>query len=552
MKKSNIDLTILVELKESRMSDKEIAEYLATQEINIAPVTISKILKKYYDSIGKKKPRKPPKPRYTDTINIKKLVDLKESGMSDKEIVEYLRGQGIIRSESTIGTLLRDYYKFMGQEKPRKPREYRGANPIDINELVKLKEKGMSDKEITEYLATQGINRPEVSIGKIIKKYYDSIGQEKPRKPRIKRKKIEERIDIEELARLKEEAEMTDKEISEYLERAGINKSKSAVFQMLREYYQSQGKEKPKIKRNLTIDILTLIRLKEEKGMSDKDIVDYLNENAIEISESSINIRLMQYYNSPEGDRTNIKLGIILNGEKLAKIKESQNMSNKEISEYFQEMGISINSCHIDTTLIQYYTAQGKEVFRKISDNPNKKPIPIKELSSNRYDDDIEEMLMRGMTLKEFILNNRKYQKEDEIRVNLKKLRVVAEYAKKERNIIIPDLNFTTVLDALEESEEKIGAYVKKLMNFMNDGALEEGKLNKAKNMVFLGNVDLMIYIFERLNIKLYPGQDVTLFRNLKNAYRNKIRRYLRTVEQTDANRRKKQQEDNVMEISDM
>ena len=552
MKKSNIDLTILVELKESRMSDKEIAEYLATQEINIAPVTISKILKKYYDSIGKKKPRKPPKPRYTDTINIKKLVDLKESGMSDKEIVEYLRGQGIIRSESTIGTLLRDYYKFMGKEKPRKPSEYRGANPIDINELVKLKEKGMSDKEITEYLATQGINRPEVSIGKIIKKYYDSIGQEKPRKPRIKRKKIEERIDIEELARLKEEAEMTDKEISEYLERAGINKSKSAVFQMLREYYQSQGKERPKIKRNLTIDILTLIRLKEEKGMSDKDIVDYLNENAIEISESSINIRLMQYYNSPEGDRTNIKLGIILNGEKLAKIKESQNMSNKEISEYFQEMGISISSCHIDTTLIQYYTAQGKEVFRKISDNPNKKPIPIKELSSNRYDDDIEEMLMRGMTLKEFILNNRKYQKEDEIRVNLKKLRVVAEYAKKERNIIIPDLNFTTVLDALEESEEKIGAYVKKLMNFMNDGALEEGKLNKAKNMVFLGNVDLMIYIFERLNIKLYPGQDVTLFRNLKNAYRNKIRRYLRAVEQTDANRRQKQQEDNVMEISDM
>ena len=63
MKKINIDLTILVELKESRMSDKEIAEYLATQEINIAPVTISKILKKYYDSIGKKKPRKPPKPR---------------------------------------------------------------------------------------------------------------------------------------------------------------------------------------------------------------------------------------------------------------------------------------------------------------------------------------------------------------------------------------------------------------------------------------------------------------------------------------------------------
>lgn len=57
---------------------------------------------------------------------------------------------------------------------------------------------------------------------------------------------------------------------------------------------------------------------------------------------------------------------------------------------------------------------------------------------------------------------------------------------------------------------------------------------------------------FERLNINLYPGQDVTLFQNFKNVYRNKIRKYLRTVEQTDANRRKKQVRDDVMEIGDM
>ena len=157
------------------------------------------------------------------------------------------------------------------------------------------------------------------------------------------------------------------------------------------------------------------------------------------------------------------------------------------------------------------------------------------------YDDEITEILMRGMTIKEFVLQYAQQDKEDEIREKFRKLRVVAEYSKKENGDIIQDKSFIKVLNLLECAEQDMKKY-DNINSYINYGTLEKGKIKEIQDVIFQGNSDFMVYILARLKVNLSKGYDEKIFNKSKKEYASKVYKYSRIMELIDNNIRKTQQ----------
>jgi len=334
---------------------------------------------------------------------------------------------------------------------------------VDISDLVKLKEQGMSDADIVKYLAERGIVISWSTVNKKLTEYYKELGKERPK---ISRKDTVS-ISIEELVKLKEQG-MLDVTIAKM-----FNIKPNSVSSRLRLYYEKVGKEKPKTKRS-----------RRARNKNDK----------VKLIEPKI----------------------------FAELRE-EGMSDEEISEYLNKMGISISAMEVNDLLSQYYNS-----------------------TVIRFDDEIKEILMCGMTIEEFI-NKYEKQEKEEIREKFEKLRVVAQYSKREKDEIVQDENMISVLTILGNPDENIKRQRKIIETYIVDGVLRKGAIQEIKDTVFPKNTDLMVYILIRLNVNLNEGYDERIFNKLKKEYENKIDNYLRRIEQTDNNRRQTQQENSAL-----
>ena len=212
------------------------------------------------------------------------------------------------------------------------------------------------------------------------------------------------------------------------------------------------------------VDIEILVKLKEQ-GKTDKEISKHLKEQGTQMSKVTVNQRLRRYYDSlrrekPKITRTRKKIDV--DTQELVKLKK-QKMTDKEIAEHM------------------------------------------------KYHDEIEEILMCGMTIEEFITQYEQQDNEVEIREKFKKLRVVAEYSKKENGETIQDREFIRVLDLLEGPKENMNKF-NNINSYIVEGKLEKGKIDDIKDVIFHKNTDLMVYIFERLRMNLNKGYDERIF----------------------------------------
>jgi len=229
-----IEIIELAKLKEQRMTDSEIAEELTKQGIKISVTSVNVRLRKYYEAQGIQKPRG----KTTRRISDEELARLKEEGMTDYEIAEEFTEQGRRISRPSVNLRLIKYYGTRGIRKPRGKTTRR----ISDEELVRLKEGGMSDSEIAEELIKKGIKISRKIVNEKLRKYYETRNIQKSR---AKRKTG---ISTEQLVDLKEQG-MSDGQIAKHFSKQGIEIKSNTVAQRLYRYYKAQGKEKPKIKR---------------------------------------------------------------------------------------------------------------------------------------------------------------------------------------------------------------------------------------------------------------------------------------------------------------
>jgi len=408
MRKIDIELEEIVRLKEEGMSDREIAERFTKQGINVSRSTIRKILAKYYESIGKTKPN-----AKIIEIPIEDIVKLNKEGMTEKQIVEYFKSKGIRVGMSTINLKLKKYYESIHTQKPKarsKPR-------IDIEELVYLKEQGLSDEEVARELNRQGRVIASNTVSKRLISYYKAKGIKKPnqtpngRVKRNRRKKIN--ISIEKIAQLKEQG-MSYVKIAKYLrEEEGINVSLSNIYRRLGEYYKSVGKKTQK-----DIEIEDILKLKE-KGMSAAKIVKYFKEEkGIMVCEETIRKRLTEYYKSIGEERLQERK--ILPMDEIIMLRQ-KGLSVKKIVQYLKQKDINVSESTIYKRLKEDYKVNEEE-----SDSTTKTRIGR---PSEKYDDDVKYILMNGMTIDEYIDETGKKHKRKSLEIKLRKLKFLAGYS---------------------------------------------------------------------------------------------------------------------------
>lgn len=176
-------------------------------------------------------------------ISIKELIQLKEQGLSDKAISEYMETQGIKIAPSTVSLKLREYYKSKGEKRKRVKYTSKDRIKIDTLEIVELKRKGMTDKKIVEHYEKQGIKISAGGVNLRLRKYYKTHKEEKNMVNKLYEQNSQ-RIHIEnsELATLKEQG-LSDKQISEYYAKQGINIAISTVSARLSIYYRTRDRK---------------------------------------------------------------------------------------------------------------------------------------------------------------------------------------------------------------------------------------------------------------------------------------------------------------------
>ncbi len=477
-------------------------------------------------------------------IKDEELAQLKEQGWPDKKIADYFTKQNRPISGLRVNQRLNKYYELQGKEKPKTKR----IN-IKEEEMVKLKENGLTDKEIADYFTEQGITVSNTYVAKTLKKYYRLLGKEKPKIKR-KIKRIGEEITDEELAKLKEQG-LTDKAIEEYFMNKKIYISMYTVNKRLNRYYKLHGKVKPKITKKSDIKDEELAQLKEQ-GWSDALIAKYFTEQNRPISNNSVCRRLNRYYKlqGREKPKTIIRENSNIKDEELVQLKE-QGWSDYLIAKYFTEQNRPISIVSVCKRLNVYYKFQGREKPKAIINskppNPNNKKI-------KKYNDNLKEILMTGITIQEFISEFEQENNKETLDNQFEKLKVLAQCSEKSNNEWKPDVNFLVVIDIIQNPSEKLKMYENNIDIYATNGICNKGKIDLIKEKIFAGNDDLMMYVSSRKKLQYCKGYDIRVYNILQKKYEQKVDMYLDrlySIEDSRKCKKEKNKNDNNLEIEE-
>lgn len=309
--------------EEGKITVEEIAK-----KYEVSNATINIRINEYYKSIGKKRPQIKRKSKTKKDINIEKYIKDYEN---EKITVEQIADKEGV-STTTIRNRMNDYYNKIGKENPMKSRKKSiKDNREDYGEGKKTELKPVTKKNICigKYLedfengkitVNQIARQEDVSnttIYKRLDEYYAERGKERPKikktssnvvymnltykskkTKRIINHKGKKNIDIESYIYDYEKRNITIEEIANK-----ENVSVSTINKRVNEYYEKNGKERPKNHELYNINIDNYIEDFEAGKVTISQIAE--NEN---VSNDVINTRIKKYYK--EKGRNVPKIGV--------------------------------------------------------------------------------------------------------------------------------------------------------------------------------------------------------------------------------------------------
>lgn len=161
-------------LREQKLCYSKITEELEKQDINISDSTVRKLCKKIYSSKGKEEPV-----IEIDRIELdyELIYNLREKGLTYKEISQELKKQGIYISSTTVGIKCKEIYYAKGKKEPQinrrtheveeKENKHKGRDIRLINErnqrIFSLRNQGWSYQKIA--------NKEEISVSSVLRAY---------------------------------------------------------------------------------------------------------------------------------------------------------------------------------------------------------------------------------------------------------------------------------------------------------------------------------------------------------------------------------------------
>lgn len=337
--------------------------------------------------------------------------------------------------------------------------------------------------------------------------------------------------ELQKMVKLKEDGK-SDDYIADYFTQKGKPISTTTVAKRLIEYYKSQGEERKRTKIYIKPIEVTkeqeqeMIKLAEE-GNSYAKIAELLKSKNKDITVSVVYKRVSRYYEAQGKEKPKAKSErkptIPLTEEELQEIVKfrQDGLTYQQISEHLIEQGTSISRTTVRIKILEYYKVHGE---------------PKRE---RKYEDNLKEILMTGMTIEEFISEFEKEDEKESIEKELKGLRFIAECSKKEDGEFVADNNFLKVLDIIEDSSEIIKWYEGNTDRYVSDGKCRKGNIDLIKEKVFNENTDLMLYTVSRMNLTYHPGYDMRAYNIMKAEYEQKIDKYLERLYSIENNRRK-------------
>jgi transposase len=222
--------------------------------------------------IGKKlKKEKAPKIREAEFETIHRL---RENGLSYENIAQYFKEKGYKTSASTISNACKRIYKEAGKEEPKLQKR----KPSTINDRIfELREQGLSYKEIEKELKESGIEITLASIGaRGYNEYKRRKVQVLGRNSRSTSKKLLEHITDNELEDFVKN-KYTYSRIRDYYTQKGIEVSITYIEKRVQSLKNRINKEDEQSRVNInTMDedklMNALINLKETKGATDEQL----------------------------------------------------------------------------------------------------------------------------------------------------------------------------------------------------------------------------------------------------------------------------------------
>lgn len=189
----------------------------------------------------------------------KTVFNLRENGLTYKQIQDELQKIGKNISVSHIQVMSKSMYEELGKEE---------ASYVSDEIIYNLRQKGLTYMEMEAELKKQGKRVSTSSLATRCKKIYKEKKEKMPKASSIK-------ISDEEIFKLREKRLAYDG-IVKHFEEKGISVSITFIQRKCKQIYQEKGLKEPKpeyINSKLESDFdKEIVRLREEEGLSYKEI----------------------------------------------------------------------------------------------------------------------------------------------------------------------------------------------------------------------------------------------------------------------------------------
>ena len=399
-----------------------------SKEYGVSLSTIKYRISKYYEKEEKEEPKRKVE------LPIEEIVKKWEKGATYKELSkEY----GV--SLSTIKYRISKYYEKEGKEKPKRRVE------LPIEEIVEKWEKGATYEDFSkEY----GVS--EHTISKKITEYYEKEGKEKPK--RQSKQRIN--LPIEEIVKKWEKGAIQKDLSKEY------GASRYTINKKISEYYEKEGKEKPK--RRVELQIEEIVK-KWERGPTQKEL-----SKEYGISEPTISKKITEYYEKEGKEKPERKVELPI--EEIVE-KWEKGVTQKELS---KEYGVSV--CIINNRITEYYAKEGKERPKRQSKPKQRINLPIEEIVEKLEKGVMQKELSKEYGVPQRCISERICEYYEEKKDNEKKFKVL-----KSSVVIVEYLRKGLTIEQIESIALKQHIIVPQKVIEKANQQIEQLKVNELK-----------------------------------------------------------------------
>ena len=187
-----------------------------------------------------------------------------------------------------IYNVLNDY-KAKNPEKAVKKERLVSLSKISDEEILKLREQGLSYSNMVDYFKEKGIKVSYSAINKRCIFINNKIGKDKQDLGKSEKSILPE----DEIILLREEG-LSYKKIAEYFTKKGIKVCESTINERCKKIYSKLGKNEQDLRKvNISDDEIIELR---KRGLSFKDIAEYYNAKGIYVTAPTIGIRCKKMY----------------------------------------------------------------------------------------------------------------------------------------------------------------------------------------------------------------------------------------------------------------